>query len=143
MMGMSCLPAMGRAAPAALRSSARATVINVGRNTVNAQIEMVAELISVGRLAPGERDADPSRNCVWLGVSRDDLRHALATWRPRAGWSPARRERGRHLRRRVQRSGPHTWRAYQSNAPATGMWRAGQGACPPRKARRCPVGSEE
>jgi GntR family transcriptional regulator len=47
--------------------------------TVHAQIEdWLAELISVGRLAPGDRMPTEQDLAVWLGVSRMTLRHALA-----------------------------------------------------------------
>ena len=47
--------------------------------TVHAQIEdWLAELISVGRLAPGDRMPTEQDLAAWLGVSRMTLRHALA-----------------------------------------------------------------
>ena len=48
--------------------------------TVHAQIEdWLAELISVGRLAPGDRMPTEQDLAAWLGVSRMTLRHALAS----------------------------------------------------------------
>ena len=47
--------------------------------TVHAQIEdWLAELISAGRLAPGDRMPTEQDLAAWLGVSRMTLRHALA-----------------------------------------------------------------
>ena len=47
--------------------------------TVHAQIEdWLAELISVGRLGPGDRMPTEQDLAAWLGVSRMTLRHALA-----------------------------------------------------------------
>ena len=47
--------------------------------TVHAQIEdWLAELISVGRLAPGDRMPTEQDLAAWLEVSRMTLRHALA-----------------------------------------------------------------
>jgi len=47
--------------------------------TVHGQIEdWLAELISVGRLAPGDRMPTEQDLAAWLGVSRMTLRHALA-----------------------------------------------------------------
>src|SRR5262249_11478031 len=48
--------------------------------TVHGQIEdWLAELISVGRLAPGDRMPTEQDLAAWLGVSRMTLRHALAS----------------------------------------------------------------
>src|SRR5215467_9252972 len=54
--------------------------------TVHAQIEdWLAELISVGRLAPGDRMPTEQDLAAWLEVSRMTLRHALANLGRRGG----------------------------------------------------------
>ena len=70
-----------RAAPAApeILGPVPPPIVRGPGTTVHAQIEdWLAELISVGRLGPGDRMPTEQDLAAWLGVSRMTLRHALA-----------------------------------------------------------------
>jgi len=70
-----------RSAPAAsqILGPAPPTIVRGAGTTVHGQIEdWLAELISVGRLAPGDRMPTEHDLAEWLDVSRMTLRHALA-----------------------------------------------------------------
>jgi GntR family transcriptional regulator len=71
-----------RSAPAAAQilGPAPPPIVRSPGTTVHAQIEdWLAELISVGRLGPGDRMPTEQDLADWLGVSRMTLRHALAS----------------------------------------------------------------
>jgi GntR family transcriptional regulator len=71
-----------RPAPAApeILGPAPPQIVRAPGTTVHAQIEdWLAELISVGRLGPGDRMPTEQDLAAWLGVSRMTLRHALAS----------------------------------------------------------------
>jgi GntR family transcriptional regulator len=71
-----------RSAPTApdLLGPAPPPIVRGPGTTVHAQIEdWLAELISVGRLGPGDRMPTEQDLAAWLGVSRMTLRHALAS----------------------------------------------------------------
>ena len=74
-------PPWSRPAPAAAQvfGPAPPPISRAPGTTVHAQIEdWLAELISVGRLAPGDRMPTEQDLAAWLEVSRMTLRHALA-----------------------------------------------------------------